>query len=88
MVPPDREPCPACGGAGGGPFGRANSGWDIESYECLRCDGNGWVSARDEEERAALAASAPRTGIAKGIVKTQTPRAEPAKRRASGDDSN
>ena len=88
MGPIDKQTCPACGGAGGGPIGRAGSGWDIESYECLRCDGNGWVSARDEEEREALAASAPRAGIAKGIVKTQTPRAEPTKRRASGDDSN
>ena len=88
MGPIDKQTCPACGGAGGGPIGRAGSGWDIESYECLRCDGNGWVSARDEEARETLAATLPRTGIAKGIVKTQTPRAEPTKRRASGDDSN
>jgi hypothetical protein len=36
--------CPACGGAGGGPFGRAGSGWDDEDYVCPRCEGLGMVS--------------------------------------------
>ena len=81
MATIDKQTCPACGGAGGGPIGRAGAGWDIESYECLRCGGNGWVSARDEAEREAIAASSPRPGI----VKAQPPRAEPTKRRVSGD---
>jgi hypothetical protein len=37
--------CPACGGSGGGPFGPAGSAWDIESYACLRCGGDGVVAA-------------------------------------------
>lgn len=51
--------CPACGGAGGGPFGRAGAGWDLETYECVRCQGSGVVLVRDEEARAA------RPGVAK-----------------------
>ena len=39
----EREQCPSCGGAGGGPFGRPNSAWDDESYQCPRCEGTGWV---------------------------------------------
>lgn len=35
------EPCPACGGAGGGPFGRAGSAWDDDDYVCVRCKGLG-----------------------------------------------
>jgi hypothetical protein len=33
--------CPACGGAGGGPFGLAGSAWDVEGYVCSRCEGAG-----------------------------------------------
>jgi hypothetical protein len=54
--------CPACGGSGGGPFGRAGTGWDVESYECVRCMGEGVVSVRDEEMRAAAVS---RPGVAK-----------------------
>ena len=35
----ERVACPACGGAGGGPFGRAGSVWDDEEYVCPRCKG-------------------------------------------------
>ena len=42
----DRVTCPACGGAGGGPFGRAGSAWDDEEYVCPRCKGEGVVSIR------------------------------------------
>lgn len=37
-------PCPACGGAGGGPMGRAGSAWDDEEYVCPRCEGAGAVA--------------------------------------------
>jgi hypothetical protein len=35
--------CPACGGAGGGPFGRPGSAWDVEAYVCPRCEGLGAI---------------------------------------------
>ncbi len=37
------EECPACGGSGGGPFGRPGSAWDVEGYVCPRCRGAGLV---------------------------------------------
>lgn len=43
----ERLPCPACGGAGGGPFGRAGSAWDTEDYVCFRCEGVGMVAMDD-----------------------------------------
>jgi len=58
----DRErvhACPACGGAGGGPLGRAGSAWDTEDYVCIRCKGLGIVFARTEE------APPSRPGVAK-----------------------
>ena len=55
----EREACPACGGAGGGPFGRAGSGWDIETYECPVCEGCGYV------REATVAVAAPKPGLAK-----------------------
>jgi hypothetical protein len=58
-----REECPACGGSGGGPFGRANSGWDIETYECPRCEGWGYIRAVVAVEEEPPAAARP--GIAK-----------------------
>jgi hypothetical protein len=57
----ERE-CPACGGAGGGPFGRAGSGWDVESYECPRCEGWGYLRANAAN---AEPVGVPRPGIAK-----------------------
>jgi hypothetical protein len=44
--------CPACGGCGGGPFGRRGSRWDVEGYVCPRCEGLGVV-------REALAVARP-----------------------------
>lgn len=41
----ERTSCPACGGAGGGPFGRAGSAWDDDAYVCVRCKGAGFVEA-------------------------------------------
>jgi hypothetical protein len=51
-------PCPACGGAGGGPLGRAGSAWDDESYVCPRCEGEGVVR---------LSPDVPRPGIVKAV---------------------
>ena len=85
MVPPDRQVCPACGGAGGGPFGRANSGWDVESYECIRCEGWGYLrDAIEKEEGPPMVA---RPGIAKATperIATDKAEAEKRRRRASG----
>jgi hypothetical protein len=54
--------CPACGGSGGGPFGRVGSAWDDESYECPRCRGAGVVQVTAE---LAATGSSPRP-LAKG----------------------
>jgi hypothetical protein len=70
MIPPDREPCPACGGAGGGPFGRAGSAWDIESYECPRCEGWGYI-----REREAAVEDGPPVIARPGIAKVAPERA-------------
>ncbi len=72
-TPPDRETCPACGGSGGGPFGRAGSAWDVETYECIRCGGWGYLQAASEIDEAPPAVSRP--GIAKA---TPVPVAVPA----------
>lgn len=40
----ERIPCPACGGAGGGPFGPAGSAWDDDEYVCPRCAGEGIIA--------------------------------------------
>ncbi len=37
----DEDACKACGGSGGGPFGRAGSAWDDDAYVCPRCEGAG-----------------------------------------------
>jgi hypothetical protein len=63
-----REECPACGGAGGGPFGRAGSGWDVETYECPRCQGSGYVSVVAE---SAGRAPSVRPGIVKATPATR-----------------
>ncbi len=39
----DSAACPACGGAGGGPFGRPGSAWDVETYVCPHCEGLGMI---------------------------------------------
>jgi hypothetical protein len=69
---PEREECPACGGAGGGPFGRAGSGWDVETYECPRCEGWGYIRVGVAAEAATeLADVKPRPGIAKTTPRPQ-----------------
>lgn len=52
--------CPACGGAGGGPVGRAGSAWDTEDYVCPRCKGEGMVLLADVASQ--------RPGIVKAAV--------------------
>lgn len=69
---PDREECPACSGTGGAPLERVQAGWDIESYECLRCGGAGTVAV------VAVAPARP------GIAKTSSPRHAEEKKRRSG----
>lgn len=72
MTGQDRIACPACGGAGGGPFGRAGSAWDDESYVCTRCKGAGKIALED---------AAP-TSVRPGIVKALPgDAATPAKKR-------
>lgn len=61
-APEDCITCPACGGAGGGPFGRAGSAWDDEDFVCARCKGAGVIALDDV---AGLSRSAP------GLVKAQ-----------------
>jgi hypothetical protein len=43
-IVPAIAPCPACGGAGGGPFGPAGSAWDDEEYVCAKCEGEGVIA--------------------------------------------
>jgi hypothetical protein len=66
----DLVECPACGGAGGGPFGRAGSAWDVETYECPRCEGTG---------RVALVTAAPSRlipTVAAGLARTSADQVE------------
>jgi hypothetical protein len=66
------ETCPACGGAGGGPFGRPGSRWDTEDYVCPRCAGSGVVTV------AAPLSDAARPGVVKAAEKV----AEPGKKKS------
>ncbi len=59
----DREVCSGCGGEGGRPLGPSNPGWDIETYECIRCGGSGYLRAADEKDAATSVAARP--GLAK-----------------------
>lgn len=68
----ERTTCPACGGAGGGPFGPAGSAWDTEEYLCPRCQGEGMVLVGET--------ISPRPGIAK----TSRPEADAPARKATG----
>jgi len=78
--------CPACGGGGGGPFGRRGSAWDVESYTCPRCQGLGIVRDRAAVVRPlAKTASRPVDGAAvkPGIADTRPPAEERAKQRST-----
>jgi hypothetical protein len=69
----ERIPCPACGGAGGGPFGPAGSAWDTEDYVCPRCKGAGMLAVEE-----LVAPPSVRPGIVKA---TPAERAAAAKKR-------
>jgi hypothetical protein len=74
--------CPACGGSGGGPFGRPGSAWDVETYVCPRCDGLGVVRDRVVAERPLAKTAADPTvaeGRRPGIAATRPPIEERAK---------
>lgn len=71
----ERTTCPACGGAGGGPFGPAGSVWDSEDYVCTRCKGEGVI---------AIDPAAPRPGIVKAATPSAERAAETEKRKATG----
>lgn len=66
----ERVSCPACGGAGGGPFGRAGSAWDDEAYVCPRCESVGMVlmDVTVESQRPGLAKVAKEAAKAKPDV--------------------
>lgn len=55
----ERVDCPACGGAGGGPFGRAGSAWDDDEFVCPRCEGVGAILVRPGLAKTATPAAAP-----------------------------
>lgn len=73
----ERVPCPSCGGAGGGPVGRAGSAWDTEDYVCPRCEGEGTIRVAELND---VLSQRP------GIVKAAAAAAEEAaqKRKATG----
>jgi DnaJ-class molecular chaperone len=65
MDPEERDvECPACGGAGGGPLGRAGGAWDVEDYVCPRCKGRGALALADASPRPGLVKAAPAEGEA------------------------
>ena len=64
-----RTACPACGGAGGGPMGRAGSAWDTEDYVCPRCKGEGMILVGDAVSQRP------------GLVKAAAAHAEQARRK-------
>jgi hypothetical protein len=78
----DRVVCPSCGGAGGGPFGRAGSAWDDEEYTCPRCKGVGLIALDDVMTMTPPSVPSQRPGIVKAtpeVVVTPTEK----KRKAS-----
>jgi DnaJ-class molecular chaperone len=63
----ERVTCPSCGGAGGGPIGRAGGAWDTEEYVCPRCEGLGTILVGEGAQRPGIvkAAHAPAEQAAK-----------------------
>ena len=84
----ERVDCPACGGAGGGPFGRAGSAWDTEDYECPRCRGTGVLGvprlASVAIEEIDLAPEEPSPVSRPGVAKTTPKKID--RKRAAGDE--
>ena len=77
LEPINGAPCPACGGAGGGPFGRAGSAWDDDAYVCPRCKGAGVIALDD------VMVQSQRPGIVKAIPDAASPAEQERKRKAS-----
>ncbi len=71
--PGETSRCIACGGAGGGPFGRAGSAWDTEDYVCPRCRGTGVERLEIPSARPGIAKAAKAASVA------------PARKRVVGD---
>jgi hypothetical protein len=64
--------CPSCGGAGGGPFGRAGSAWDDDGYVCPRCKGAGALALDDllvQSQRPGLVKAVPDAAALPGQTK-------------------
>jgi hypothetical protein len=68
-------PCPACGGSGGGPFGRPGSAWDVETYVCPRCRGAGQIAIAPAVARPLAKGAAPEPVAVErpGIAHTRPP---------------
>lgn len=75
------DPCPSCGGAGGGPFGRAGSAWDDEDYLCPRCEGTGLLALPLPHEDDVRPVARP--GIVKAPAEERAPDQKTGKRKAS-----
>jgi hypothetical protein len=69
-APEDCISCPACGGAGGGPFGRAGSAWDDEDFVCPRCKGAGVIALDDVAIRPGLVKAQVQAAIDEAKKKT------------------
>lgn len=76
-----RIACPSCGGAGGGPFGRAGSAWDDDEYVCPRCEGVGAIMMDD----VMTSPQSQRPGIVKATPDVASPdqQSQQKKRKAS-----
>lgn len=69
----DRVACPSCGGAGGGPFGRAGSAWDDDDYLCPRCEGAGIIVLDDvmvQSQRPGIVKAIPEAPAAPAVTAT------------------
>jgi hypothetical protein len=82
--------CPSCGGAGGGPFGRAGSAWDRDDYACPRCAGTGVlglpaIALEDLDLAPELAPEEVSPVSRPGVAKT-TPARKNERKRAAGDE--
>lgn len=64
--------CPACGGAGGGPFGRAGGAWDDEDFVCPRCKGAGVIALDDVAVRPGLVKAQVQAAIDEAKAKKKT----------------
>lgn len=83
VAPPlQKIPCPACGGAGGGPFGPAGSAWDVEDWVCPRCEGAGAIRVQAIEAASDTMRESQRPGLVKAVPDAAAAPA-PKKRKAT-----